>query len=266
MVDTAKVDFVRDESGAIKLNEQKQPLVDFGGGRIEPYDLGRNIAKVGELAAERDTFRTQAEQHAQTVERYKGVDLDKYRKDQEILAKFTDGQVIEAKLVEQQIKDALTGKDTEIGQLKETLASIKADAFSKTVKFHFASPRVQALLSPAIQHPDDAMSVLGAWFYEDSQGAIRAKDPRNGNIVRSRRNPGEPADFDEAVEIILDQHPRGQSLRAAPTQQGAGSEKGEGGRTDSGFTITRADAKDMAKYQAVRERAAKAGQQVQVIG
>ena len=76
-------------------------------------------------------------------------------------------------------------------------------------------------------------------------GKIVAKDA-NGNPIFSPSNPGEPASFDEALEILVGQSPfKDDILKGSGSGGGGAPGGGQGGA--GGKTITRAEMDSLSK-------------------
>ena len=80
---------------------------------------------------------------------------------------------------------------------------------------------------------------------------------QTGNKVYSKKNMGEVAGVDEALEIMVDAYPYKDSILKADDQSGSGNEGGGGGR-GSGRTIKLADFNKLSPAQQ-SETAALAG-------
>jgi hypothetical protein len=80
-------------------------------------------------------------------------------------------------------------------------------------------------------------------------GKIRAKGA-DGNLVYSRANPGNPAEFDEALEILVDGYPYRDSILKGSGAAGGGASGGGGG--GGGKQVTRAAFDAMAPADQAR--------------
>lgn len=76
-------------------------------------------------------------------------------------------------------------------------------------------------------------------------GKILAKDSR-GNQIYSAENPGEPAGFDEAIEILVNQSPFKDDILKGTGSGGGGGGTGKGGNP-GGKTVTRAEMDRLGK-------------------
>lgn len=69
-------------------------------------------------------------------------------------------------------------------------------------------------------------------------GNIVAKDA-SGNQIYSKAKPGEPAGFDEALELLVEQYPYKDSILKGRGHNGSGAPGGEGGADGGSKTMTR---------------------------
>lgn len=99
---------------------------------------------------------------------------------------------------------------------------------------------------------DLAQSRFGGNFYIE-EGKIRAKGA-DGNMVYSRANPGNAADFDEAMEIMVDAYPYRDSILKGTGASGGGA---SGGGSGGSKQMTRAQFDNLPpaeKVAAAREK------------
>lgn len=91
-------------------------------------------------------------------------------------------------------------------------------------------------------------------------GRTVAKDA-NGNVIYSKSKPGEVADFDEAMEALVDASPFRDSILKGLGQSGSGAKQGNTGGTAGAKTMTR------SHYDALSpmERGAKIAEGVSVV-
>lgn len=83
--------------------------------------------------------------------------------------------------------------------------------------------------------PDMLSSLFGPRFSVEDDGRLVAKI--DGVTILSRSRFGEPADFDEAIEVLISQHPEKGKILAAPTSPVTAARPTNG--AGRGKTITR---------------------------
>lgn len=83
--------------------------------------------------------------------------------------------------------------------------------------------------------PADMLEARFGASFRLNGGEVVAYDAA-GNMVFSRKNPGNPAGFDEALEMLIAAHPHRDRILVGGAPAGAGG----GGGTGGGGTLTRA--------------------------
>ena len=76
--------------------------------------------------------------------------------------------------------------------------------------------------------PADIVQARFGRHFTIQEGRVQAKDAA-GNVIYSKSNPGAPADFDEALGILVEQYPQRDSILKGTGQSGSGSSSGSGG-------------------------------------
>lgn len=142
-------------------------------------------------------------QTVKNLDQKKLIDAGEVERVKQEIAKSYEGQIRE--------------KEDKIGSLENTLNSEMIGgrfARSKTVADKLAIPS------------DLVQAKFGSQFKVED-GRVTAYDA-NGNKVYSRSNPGELADFDEALELIIDQYPNKEHILKASAGSGGGAQNGGG--------------------------------------
>lgn len=85
---------------------------------------------------------------------------------------------------------------------------------------------------------DITRDTFGKFFTVGEDGTISAKGS-DGNAVYSKTNPGKVASFDEAIEILVGQHPHRDAILKGTNHQGTGNKGGGGNGTPGVITLTR---------------------------
>lgn len=113
--------------------------------------------------------------------------------------------------------NTLSRKEAQIRQLMVSNRFATCDLFSG------AEPKT---LLP----PDIAEARFGSHFkVEEKDGVLQlvAYD-HNNEVIQSRERPGEPASFDEAIQMLFDRHPDRDRLLRVPSGSGSGATGGSG--------------------------------------
>jgi len=114
-------------------------------------------------------------------------------------------------------EDKQTGWDKEKAGLNEKL-------FDATVGANFATSKV---IKGTVLPPDIAKATFGKHFNPDGTANDSA-----GNPIYSKAKPGEPAGFDEAMGIILDNYPgKADIIKGSGANGSGGHRQGDGANT-----------------------------------
>lgn len=218
-------------------------------GKELPLDPVAMYLKIGELGKNNQKDREKYTILRDKYALFEGIeDIVKWKEDADkainTVANFNDKDWMKAEKVEQlkrEMSDAYENKlkqaqasfgdkenafnstiDKKNGQIRTLLVSNK---FANSVFFSGEKKKTNLL-------PDVAEAYFGKYFRveeNDKTGDIKVVAYHlNGDQILSKMNPGEIADFDEAIGIIIDNHPqRDHFLRAS--QGGSGGQGGVGG-------------------------------------
>ena len=218
-------------------------LVPSGGGKGLPGQ-GRSFsqAEVDALVAVRlEGFA------GVDVEEYRALKSDKVKREREALEKRGDFEKILAQTVRE--KDEVIGlREKDISALGEQLRMIRVD------NALLAAASAARAISPA-----QIVTLLkGAVHYDQKSDSVEVRE-HGAPLYRG----GKPVSVEVFVQEFLMANPH--FLPAGPLGSGAG-----GGTTvavggGSAFRLSVEDARDPAKYRAVREAALKAGRMVEIV-
>ena len=178
---------------------------------------------------------------------YRSLKEAKARQEREVLEKRGDFEKILAQTVRE--KDEVIGlREKDISVLGEQLRTIRVD---------------NALLAAASAaraiNPAQIVTLLkGSVHYEQKSDSVEVRE-NGAPLYRS----GKPVSVELFVQEFLQANPH--FLPAGPLGSGAGGETGAVNGGSSAFRLSVEDARDPAKYRAVREAAQKAGKEVEIV-
>ena len=189
------------------------------------------------------------------LEGFAGVDVVEYRalkeakarQEREALEKRGDFEKILAQTVRE--KDEVIGlREKDISALGEQLRTIRVD---------------NALLAAASAakaiSPGQIVTLLkGSVHYDQKSDSVEVRE-NGAPLYRG----GKPVSVELFVQEFLQANPH--FLPAGPLGSGAGGGTGVAGAGGSAFRLSVEDARDPAKYRAVREAALKAGRMVEIV-
>lgn len=245
----------------IKLDENNKPvlvnenivLVDEENNDI-PVDVVGLYTKVGDLNNEAAKYRKQRNEERKRFESIQEVfgedfdweTLDKWKKDAdkafETVQNFKDKELVDAGKVEKIKAETIAAKDEEIDRLKTSFnKSIKdlqdkltdkdQNIYQLMVSSNFRQSQYfvgnDSKPPRTILPPEIAETYFGKQFkVEEVNGSLQTVGyDSKGNQIYSRKNPGELADFEEALGRIIDEYPQKDMI----LRGGSGGSGGDGG-------------------------------------
>jgi hypothetical protein len=231
-----------DDKGAVLVQDGK-PVYVMDDGKEVAFDAPATRDTISRINGEAKTHREAKEAAEAKLKAFDGLDdPDKARKALEIVKNLDDKKLIDAGEVEK-VKQATTAAFEE--QLKaqekkykpvlEERDSLKNQLHQEKLSTAFnRSKFIQDKLAIPV---DLAQARFGSNFAIDD-GKIRAKGA-DGNLVYSRARPGELAEFDEALEILVDSYPYRDNILKGTGASGSGA-GGSGGSAGGKKQVTRA--------------------------
>jgi hypothetical protein len=230
--------FKVDANGAIVIDaDKKMPIFVYADGREAPFDADNTIATISRLNGESKSHREAKEAAESKLKGFEGIeDGEAARKALELAKNIKDGDLITAGKV-QEIKEAAAKSAQEAvaaatraaaekeKALTEQNAKLTGDLNNHIIGGSFASSKFIAdkLAIPA----DMAQKFFGDRFKVES-GKLVPLD-QAGNPIFSATNHGNHADFEEALQVMVNQYPHKDSILKGSGASGGGASGGGGG-------------------------------------
>lgn len=245
--------FKIDASGAIavqEVNGQKLPVFVHADGKESPFDAESTLNSIRTRAEQSQRVETENKELRDKLKAFDGIeDGEAARKALETIKNIDEGKLMQAgkveeikaaaaKAAQEQVAAANKAHAEELARTKSDLEKTTATLYAEKIGGSFNRSKFIADRSAI---PADLMQARFGSQFKVEDGKIIAYD-NAGNKIFSRSKPGEVAEFDEALETLVDQYPyRDQILKGSGASgmgaQGGAQGVGSGGRK----TITRAD-------------------------
>ena len=240
-----------DEDGKILTDDSGDPIYVDGDGR----EMTLGASTISRLNGEARSHRQAKEAAEAKLAEYEGIDAEAAREALEKVSKLNGHELIEAGKVDE-LKAQITSQfQSQIDTLTTDLTKRESqiENMTRTNAFN-GSTFVRERLNLS---PDLAEAAFSRNFkFED--GKIVPYDG-NGGVIYSRKNMGGVvADFDEALEILIEGRSDKDRLLRAPEKSGTGG-GGGGGSREGSRNISRAEFNEMTPIKKA-EAAALAGQ------
>lgn len=248
-----------DDKGAVVVQDGK-PVYVHDDGKEVAFDAPATVATIGRLNAEAKGHRERAEGAEAKLKLFEGLDdPEAARKALSVVKNLDDKKLVDAgevdrvkseaiKAVEEKYKPYVSKAEKAERQLLDLMigGSFKGSKFA-TEKF---AAKGQA-------GADIAQALFGGRFKVESDRVVGYH--ATGDKIFSRARPGELADFDEALEMIVEAYPHKDQILAGSGSSGSGAGGASGGGGGGKKSLTRAQfaqltpAEQMAHSKAVGE-------------
>ena len=220
--------------------DKKQPIFVYGDGREAPFDADSTIASISRLNGEAKGHRERAELAEGKLKAFDGIeDGEAARKALELAKNIKEGDLIAAGKV-QEIKDAAAASAkqavadaTRAAEAREKSLADENAKLTSNLNDHIigGSFSSSAFIADKLAIPADiAQKVFGDRFKVEG-GKLVPLD-HSGNPIFSATRHGEHADFEEALQVIVNQYPNKDKILKGTGASGggaAGSKAGAGG-------------------------------------
>lgn len=242
----------------LKLDEQGHAVVQDGkpvyvhdDGKEVAFDAPSAVSKIASLNREAQTHREAKETAEARAKAFDGIeDAEAARRALETLKNIDEGKLIQAgkveeiktaakKAAEEQVLAANKAHADELARTKADLDKVTGDLYAEKIGGGFNRSK---LIGEKFAIPADLVQARFGQAFKVEDGKIVAYD-QAGNKIFSRARPGELADFDEALETLVDAYPYKDSILKGSGASGSGASSNGGGSGAKGgnFGGTRED-------------------------
>jgi len=225
-----------DDQGHAVLQDGK-PVYVHDDGKEVAFDAAGTVTTISRLNREAQTHREGKDAAETALKAFEGIaDPSAARHALETVSKLDQKKLVDAgeiDVVRNEISKAFQGQVDEW--------STKAQAFEKQLyeeKIGGAFSRSKYITDKLAIPADMVQSKFGAAFKVED-GKTIAYD-QHGQKVYSRTRPGEIADFDEAIETLVEQYPHRDHILKGTGASGSGASNSNGNGGQGKKTITRA--------------------------
>lgn len=223
----------------IEIKDGNPIWVDATG--AEATMAGDTIAR---LNGEAKANRIRAETAEATVQTFKDIDPVAAKKALDIVKNIDAKKLIDAGEVEK-VRTEISGQfQTQLNEKDKALGSLQERIDNMTVGNIFNN---SSFVRDRIAVPQDMFEASFRQNFKVKDGKLEAYD-KSGNRIMSRTKVGDYADPDEALEIMVDQHPQKAVILKANNNSGSGN-NGNGGNNTGARVVRRADFEKMTPAQ-----------------
>lgn len=228
-----------------EMQDDKPVYVD--GDKELPMDVPAMSDKIKALGTEAKGHRERAETAEKTLKGFEGIeDPAAAIKALETIKSLDDKKLIDAGEVEKVKAEAIKAVEEKYKPTVEKAESLEKALRQEKIGGSFARSK---FIADKLAVPVPMVEKTFGDQFSIEDGKIVAKD-QNGNAIYSKAKPGELADFDEAMEIIVEASPYRDNIMKGAGQSGGGAKPGNGGGTSKTMSRAEFDAMPMPDRQA----------------
>ena len=232
-----------DEDGHAVVLDGKPVYVHDDGNEL-PFDAAATVATIGRLNGEAKSHRERAEQFASQLKGFEGIeDPAAAVKALQTLKNLDDKKLVDAGEVERVKNEAIKAVEDKYRPVAKKAETLEQRIYSLLVGNGFANSK---FVAEKLSIPRDLVQARFGSQFKVEDDRIVAYDV-SGNKLYSRAKPGELADFDEAMEMIVDQYPYKDDILKGTGASGTGA-KGSAAGGGGSKTIPRAQFDAMSQY------------------
>lgn len=224
-----------DTEGHAILQDGKPVYVHDDGKEIA-FDAPATVATITRLNGEAKANRERAESAETKLKPYADIaDPAAALKAMLTIKNLDDKKLVDAGEVEKVRSEAVKAVEEKYAPTTKELADLKAVYNAEKIGGSFSRSK---LIAEKFTIPADMVQARFGNQFKIEDGKVVAYD-QSGNKIFSRARPGELADFDEAIEALVDHYPYKEQILKGSGASGGGaatSSQGAGGKK----TMTRA--------------------------
>jgi hypothetical protein len=226
-----------------------KPVYVHDDGKEVPFDAPTTAATITRLNGEAKAHREAKEAAEAKLKTFEGIeDGEAAKKALETVKNLKDGDLVTAgkveeikaaakKAAEEQVAAAAKASGETIANLTGERDKLQADLYSEKIGGAFSRSK---FIADKVAIPADLLQAQFGQRFKVEDGKTVAYDAA-GNKIYSRTKPGELADFDEALETIVDSYAHKDAILKGTGNSGGGARQGNGGQTNGAKTISRAE-------------------------
>lgn len=245
-----------------EVDESGNPVYVYGDGKELGFDVAATVANVNKLNSEAAGHRRNKEELEGKLAAYKDVpDAAAALEALNTVKNLSAGDLVKADKVEEikreakkaaetQVAEAAKASAKRIAELEKERDGFRDGLYSEKVGGRFSRSKY---IEQKVAVPSDMIQAMfGKNFKVEGDGHSVVPYDAAGNKIYSRVRPGEVADFDEGLEILIDSYPNKQSILKGTGANGSGGQGGHGGPAGDGNrpTMSRAEFSKLGPAQA----------------
>lgn len=197
-----------------------KPVYVEDDGKEVAFDAVGTRATITRLNAEAKSHRERAEAAEKTAKAFEGIeDAAAARNALELVANLDAKKLVDAGEIEKVKAEIGKAFETKLGEATTRAEQLEQQLYAEKIGGSFARSKV---IADKLAIPADMVQARFGQQFKIEDGKVVAYDG-NGNKLYSRARPGELADFDEALEALIEQYPHKDYILKASGANGGGA-------------------------------------------
>lgn len=202
-----------------------KPLFVEDDGKEVAFDAVGTRSTITRLNSEAKQHRERAEAAEKTMKAFEGIeDAAAARKALETVANLDAKRLVDAGEVEKVKQEIAKGYQAQLDEANGKAQTLEQQLYGEKIGGSFARSKV---IAEKLAVPADMVQATFGSRFKIEEGKVVAYDA-NGNKIFSRARPGELADFDEALETLVDSYPHKDHILKSSGANGGGAPNGGG--------------------------------------
>jgi len=236
-----------DDAGNVVVTDGKPVYVHDDGKEIA-FDAAGTVATISRLNHEAKTHREAKEAAEAKITAFADLDPEKARQALKTLQNLDDKKLVDAGEVDKMKADAIANALRQFEADKYRPVQKKVEQLEQQIREEkignaFARSKY---IAEKLAVPSDIVQARFGHHLKIEDGKVIGYD-MSGNRIFSRTRPGEPAEFDEVMETIVEQYPYKENILKGTGAQGTGA---KGSAASGGAkTMTRAQFDAMPQHE-----------------
>jgi hypothetical protein len=213
-----------------------KPVYEDTDGKVVAFDAPGTRDTITRLNGEAKGHRERAEKAEAALKPFEGItDPAAAKKALETLGSLDQKKLIDAGEVEKVKAEIAKGYQEKLDAAEKRAADLEGSLYAEKIGGSFARSK---FIAEKVAIPADFVQAKFGEAFKIEDGKVVAYGP-DGNKVYSRARPGEMPDFDEALELLIENHPTRDHILKGDIKGGGGAGQPNGGG-GSGNRMTRA--------------------------
>lgn len=214
-----------DENGHVVVQEGK-PVYVHEDGKEVAFDASGTVSTITRLNAEAKSHRERAESAEKSLKGFDGIaDPAAARNALDVVSKLDQKKLVDAGEIDTVRNEISKAFQTQLDEANGKAQTYEQQLYAEKIGGSFARSKY---IADKLAVPVDMVQATFGQNLKIEEGKVVAYDV-HGQRIYSRVRPGEPADFDEAIETLVSQYPHRNHILKSSDANGGGAQGGDVG-------------------------------------